>query len=64
MNEFTRTLLDTDGQTLVDFILFCQFHGRTPNENNLNWFLWQRETNNPKAFLSKKKNRLDTSDYN
>lgn len=45
MNEFTRTLLDTDGQTLVNFILFCKRVNCTPNEDAFNWFK-SREASN------------------
>jgi hypothetical protein len=54
MKKFTQTLLNTDGQTLVDFILFLQYVDRAPNEDTLNWFLWRRETNDPKTRLSQK----------
>lgn len=54
-NALLRELLDTDGQTLCDFILFCGRVGRSPSVAVWQWF--QARRNDPKdkhCFLSRK----------
>lgn len=51
-DTFTGTLLDTDGQTLVDFILFCKYKGIAPTHDHFNWFTYRRSINDRICRLS------------